>query len=325
MSDKLVELYYNDVDITEAELKHIYELDLVKEAKAIHNEVVLLCMSEHEYGTEGFKTILYRLFVHICNHIASNFLKLGYIFRKFKNLHMTEWDKYRSENRKTVSIVRSSNYSIIGNSNMPYPRGMISTYMDVLSKVLPCLTAFDMVNRSTSFNDICNVIYTRYSSGDFSIKNIPALEANMIDITNVKALFDKYNKMFDPKKGTDSRPFNTLFTSMDDFRAVGEILEKNNKFLYQVHTVMNKVDSANKHLKNTLKVVQNAKDSNDVTLTKQDLLSLSNACMFFAETTDMYGVTTQDYHRIEHNYVEVHRVIYANKLYEMDNSNVRKS
>ena len=318
MSNDLVELYFDDTTLSEDTLKSIMDKDLIKEARAIHNEVVLLCMSEHGYGTEGFKSIMYRIFMHICNNIAANFLKLGYIFRTFKNLKQTDWDKYRTENRATVAAIRGMNYNNICDMKMPYPRGMLSTYMDVLSKILPCLTAFDMVNRSKSFNEICKLIYTRYNNGDFSIKNIPALDANMTDITNVKNLFNQYNKMFDPKKGTDSREFKTLFTSIDDFKTIGDILEKNGKFLYQVHTVMNNVDNANKYLKDTLKVVQKAKDDDNISVTKEDLLSLSNACMFFAETTDMYGVTTQDYHRVEHNYVETYRVLYASKIRKLE-------
>jgi hypothetical protein len=47
------------------------------------------------------------------------------------------------------------------------------------------------------------------------------------------------------------------------------------------------------------------KRQDGVAISKEELSSLANACLFMAKTFDTYGLSVQDFHRVEHNHVEV--------------------
>lgn len=284
-------------------------MDLYTEATRLHAQIV----AASSVGTEGFKQLVLKLVNSLVGLFGKLYVKLKAISRTFSSLKITEWDEYKAKNIVLVNNNNTRNYSKLVNLSMPYPRGMKTTYFNALSKIVVCLDVFDMRNRSQSFLDICTDIQKNATKGVITT-DTPILQSQLTEVNSIVDLFNAYDKLFDPKMRTGEKRFGDLFTNQNEFKQVGALLSQNSKHLYQVQTVFKNVEAANKQLKGTLDAIGKMPDG---ALTKEQLMSLSNACMFFAKTTDMYGITIQDYHRVEHNYVEVHKSMVKQKVSEL--------
>lgn len=284
-------------------------MDLYAEATRLHAQVI----AASSVGTEGFKQLVLKFINSFVGLFGKLYVKIREIARKFHSLNLTEWDEYKVKNVVLVNNNNTRNYSKLVNLSMPYPRGMKTTYFNALSKIVVCLDVFDMRNRSQSFLDICTDIQKSAAKGTITT-DTPVLQSQMTETNSIVDLFNAYDKLFDPKMRTGEKRFGDLFTSQNEFKQVGALLSQNSKHLYQIQTIFKNVEAANKQLKKTLDTIGKMPDG---ALTKEQLMSLSNACMFFAKTTDMYGITVQDYHRVEHNYVEVHKSMVKQKVSEL--------
>lgn len=276
------------------------ETDIIKEAEELKILVNNLCCS----STESFKSIMLAIYEKIMSLIGSIALtfKRG-VLRAFRDLKQTELEEFSYKNSVFLNKFKRVNYNNIRGMKILYPDGLTTTYYDVTNKVVVCLASFNMLDRSKSFLDICNTIYDSVKSKKYK-RDIPALQENFSDVNSSKKYFEDFIKCYTKKKLPDKLPFGDLFLSMQEYVSTKDLLENNDKYQFQVARIHRNIDDCNELMKRCIKTIQSDNEVQE-SITKEDLLSMSNACMFFAKTVDMFGSTIMDFHTIEHNFVEM--------------------
>ena len=274
-------------------------IDIEKEAYELKMLVNNMCYA----STESFKNIMLSIYSKIMGLIGGIALQFKKITRLFNTLKQTELEEFSYKNGVFLNRLKKVNYNSLRNIKIPYPEGMSSSYFETTSKIVVCLNAFNMLDKSKSFLDICGSIINSILYKKLK-KDIPGLQEQVSDVENIKKLFSDYTKCYTTKKIEKEKPFGKLFLNMQEYISVKDLLEKNDKYQFQVKTIYRNVEDCNDIMKYGIKAIESEKDVQD-SITKEDLLSISNACMFFAKTIDMYGTTIMDFHSVEHNIVEM--------------------
>lgn len=280
------------------------EIDLLQEAYEIKLLVNNLCYTSQE----SFMNIvlsIYNKIKDLISGIALTFRKK--VYRHFNTLKQTELEEFLASNHHFLYLINKANYNDLRNIKVPYPEGMISTYLDVTSKVVNCLNSFDMLNRSKSFLTICTNIYEGVKNKGYR-SEMPELQKQMVETEDIKSLFQSYVRCFTKKKLSTKLDFGKLFLNMQEFKSVLSLFEENDKHQFQVKKIYRFINDGDRLIKLCISLLE--KDNTiRSSITREDLISISNACMFLAKTIDMYGTTITDYHTLEHNFVEVLKVL----------------
>ena len=274
--------------------------DLIKQAEELNVLIINLAYS----STESFKSIMLSIYSKIMTLIGAIALTFKRkVVRIFQSLKQTELEEFSYKNIVFLSRLKRANYNDLRNIKIPYPEGMISTYFDATNKNVTCLISFNMLERAESFKSICDTIYESVKNKKYK-KDLPGLDKQVIDVDNIKKLFETYIKCFTNKKTPNELQFGKLFLNMQEYVSTKDLLSNNDKYQFQVNKIYRLIEDCNELMKNCIKLVQDNKDIQE-SITREDLISMSNACMFFAKTTDMYGNTILDFHTIEHNFVQM--------------------
>lgn len=273
---------------------------LVTEAELLVSQTNLMAYS----GQEGLFDMMLRLLTGIANMVNKLFMTFKLVYRVFQGLKRTEWQDYKERYAVTLLRVRKAGYLQVADLSMPLPKGLTTTYVDVTQKILACLQACDMVERSKSFVDVSKNIRARLVEGTSTTEAIAVLFGQANEVQKINNLFVTYDKCFD-KSSANTAKFSKLYKSMDEFNLECTLLNDSEHFLYDIHAVYKALLDCDENMQAAVAAAKHLRSNSQVALSKDDLASLANACLFMAKTFDTFGLAAQDLHRVEHNHVEV--------------------
>lgn len=255
-------------------------------------------------GQEGLFDLMLRLLTGIANMISKLFNSFKIVYRAFQGLKRTEWQDYKERYAMTLLRIRKTGYLEVADLNMPLPKGLTTTYVDVTQKILACLQACDMEVRAKSFVKVSETIKARLVEGASTTEAVALLFGQANEVQKINNLFVTYDKCFD-KSSANSAKFSKLYRSMDDFNLECTLLSDNERFLHEIHSVYKYLLECDANMQASVVAAKHLQSNAQVSLSKDDLSSLANACLFMAKTFDTFGLAAQDLHRVEHNHVEV--------------------
>lgn len=274
------------------------------------NQLVSQCNFLQHTGQEGFFDLLFKLLTGIADLIGRLFRTFKLVYRVFQGLKRTELHDYRERNLATIIRIKNVNYQEASTVQVPLPKGLNTTYVDVTQKILTCLQLCDMKNRAKSFATTSKNLATRIQNSIPTHDSIAVLFEQSNEIQQINQAFSRYDKCFD-KSSANQAEFGKLFQSSDEFQLEFNLLNDNANFMYDIHSVYKSLEECNDSMQLAVQYATIRKKGGGeiTTISKEELTSLSNACLFIAKTFDTYGLSVQDLHRIEHNYIEVMKTI----------------
>lgn len=260
-------------------------------------------------GKEGFFDFMFRLLTGIADLIGRLFRNFKLVYRVFRGLKRTELHDYTERYLATVVRIKNINYREASIVQIPLPKGLNTTYVDVTQKILACLQLCDMKNRAKSFAVTSKNLATKVQNSIPTNDSIAVLFEQSTQIEQINNFFNQYDKCFD-KSSANQADFGKLFRSSDEFQLEFNLLNDHAKYMYDIHSVYKSLEECNDSMQQAVQAAKARKNNNAMTtISKEELVSLSNACLFMAKTFDTYGLSVQDLHRVEHNYVEVMKTI----------------
>lgn len=290
-----------DASLALAEYSPLMFSELVPDAELLVSQ----CNTLQFIGKEGFMDIIYRLMTGIANMVSRLFRTFKIVYRIFKDLKRTEWQDYRERYPASIARIKRASYMDLQGLKMPLPKGLNTTYVDATQKIIACLKACDMTTRSKSFVQVSENIHRKLSEGSATSGIITVLFEQAGEVNQINKLFQIYDKCFD-KSSANEAEFNKLYKSTDEFSLECSLLTDHDHFLYDIHSVYKALNDCDSYMQESLSVLNALKNKNDgPSISKEELTSLANACLFMAKTFDTYGLSIQDFHRVEHNHVEV--------------------
>lgn len=275
----------------------------VSDVLTIENDLKQLKLSFLTPGCEGLISLILRFFTKLADTIGSLLNNFRMVYRAFRGLKRAEIHTFQEKNFATIRRVKSQSFFDLAMLPMPKPKGLTSTYLDATNALTLCLNACDMVNRSKSFVEISENILERVEIGATVAPIIGALNGTSSEVTQITNLYGEVTKCF-TNNHMGTAPFKSLFRSMDEFSQVHDELDKSCSNEYDVTPVFKNLEKCSSNFEQILNTLKKQKDA-DVVLNKDEIVSMSDACLFMAKTFDTYGLSLQDLNRVEHNYVEV--------------------
>lgn len=255
------------------------------------------------YGHEDFGNFVKRIMANVLNIIVRLLNRYKNVLRLFQNLKRTELRMYEERQLGTVMRVKSVAYVDVAELPCPIPKGMSKVgYVEATTALISCLRLLDMNERCEAFVDACSNIKTRVIQGQAGVAAAEILN-QMSDLKSITAAFANCDKLFNGNNA-ETRPFMNLFDTKQEFLDEYKMLLDAEDYQYSVHRIFVKLEKCNNLLEEVVKAAEK-----NIIIAKEDLRSLANACLFMAQTFDMFGLTVQDLHRVEHNYVEILKLI----------------
>lgn len=251
---------------------------------------------------ESFSDGLVRLFAGTVNtlmHFVHTF-KTG-IFRSYRTLKRTELVYYHESNSVSVRRIFDLEFSSVKSLEIPIPNKMQGTYKEVSLRGITALRAFNMLARTSALK--VQVKRLRDSVlGTGTAANI--VPSDIQDLPVITASFKEFDAVM---KGPSRRsvPFSEFIQNKEEFKEVDALLLDSAKYQYEVEKVATNLDTTSALMNEILTFLQKGMG----TLTKEDLVSISQLMLFYAKIFDMYGLVVQDMARVEHNFVEVLKLV----------------
>lgn len=255
-------------------------------------------------GQEGFFNAITRMFAGLCNtflHILNN-AKTN-IFRFYRTLKRTELVYYHEANLVSVKRILSRNYGEVNSLDVPIPNKMSGTYPQTIVALVDFLKALQMEVRFKAIVNFSENLRDKIISGvEFDVR-AGMIPAN--DLVGISQKFKDYNKYLSDIKSIRTKRFSEVFPQETDLKFCDDTLYNVADFQYSVA----RIESAVNDVASNFQAIINAIQNKDIELSKQALTSLSDISMYYAKLFDMFGVAVQDLTRVEHNFVEVLKVI----------------
>ncbi len=290
---------YPDYDeIQNGDYVSFLELEKQAERDLVYLEKYLHCTYGKElYSPNGLTRLLagvLNTFGHIANTFKTN------LFRSYRVLKRTELVYYNEANIATLPRILNVQYDMVRNLEIPVPDKMVVPYMDAVDQGYGLLVMFDMKNTTNIFVADLEKILEKVmgaTTPDIVVHHSDRLPA-------IVKSFKKFDSYF---KGTKkpTYPFTKMFRSMTEFRDVHTALVRAADFHYSVERIVSNMDKST----NLLKSILSFMEKDGVELPKETIVQLSELTLYYAKVFDMFGVIIQDMARIEHNFVEVLKVV----------------
>ena len=271
-------------------------LNQMKELDAIDFDIV---------GIENLSSILKRLlagifntFFHVLNTAKTN------IFRSYKNLKRTELVYYKESNLVSYGRIFNREMSLLTSLDTPIPYKMGVTYFHAISKTIAFLDVMGLANRVKSFLQYSEELRNEVLSSAMTSNKLPTLSVIAGDLERLSKEFKALDNCFKDKP-VRFKKFIEVFPTKDEFVQCEKILYDATKYQYEVASIHSTMESIGENFTKIISFL----DKSTLNLTKEELMSLSKVTLFFAKIFDMYGVAIRDLTRLEHNYVEVLKMI----------------
>ena len=242
---------------------------------------------------------------NIMGHIVTLFTTN--VFKFYKSLKRTEIRYYNNSNKVSMLRIFSQSYDELSNIEIPFPNGMTVTYMEALDKTIVALTNLDIMTRANLAVTVSDKILKGLKSGSVMNDIIKSGVASS-DTTNVKDVVEAAKKCIDEKKNTsnDIKTFKELFISIADFKKCNDMALDCDKFVDIVNAVHKKMGICSDNFTEIVKVIERSAGNG---VTKDDVENLSTLAYTLADTFDMFSMMMFNFHKLEHNLVEVYRKI----------------
>ena len=274
---------------------------------AFENEITALKMGGNMYGSEGFTDVALRLLTGVADFVSRLFSTYKLVYRSFRDLKRTEIDSYHEKYLATYGRVKRLNFTAINEVQIPLPRNLQVTYLVATNQLLVCLKMCDMVNRSKSFMSTTKTIEGLLRDGGSATSSLTLMYGQQGDIKNLELVHAAAEKCFGSKSSTTGE-FGKFFSNMTDFDTVGNLLIAGSQYEYDTGKVYSNLQTCEENMRSSLAHAK-ARKSNGIPLSKTELIALSDGCVFMAKTFDLFGVTVQDFNKVEHNYVETCKLL----------------
>lgn len=252
---------------------------------------------------EGLADGITRMFTGVLNtlmHVVHTFKTNTTKF--YKTLKRTELVYFKESNEVTVRRIFNFDYEMMSGLEIPVPNKMTGTYKDVTTKTVNFLSSLDMETRSSLFVKQTDQLRDRVLSGEEGLDSLIQIAPE--DLPILTKTFKTLNLCFVGPSSPRKR-LSDVLPSKEEMKEVYNLLLNSADFQYGVQRVEANLDSSTKNLNDILAFLQ----KNTGTLTKRDLMDLSTVAMFYAKVFDMYGVAVQDLSRVEHNFVDILKLI----------------
>lgn len=229
------------------------------------------------------------------------------VFKFYKSLKRTEIRYYNQSNKFTMVRMFSQDYEDLSKIIIPFPNGMIVTYMEALEKTITALDKLDILTRANLAVTVSSKILDGLKSGSVMNDIIKSGVASS-DTTNVRDVVNAAKKCIDERKNTsnDKKYFKELFTSLADFEKCNEMALDCDKFVDTVNAVHKKMATCSDNFTEIVKTIERSAGNG---VTKDDVENLSTLAYTLADTFDMFSAMMFNFHKLEHNLVEVYKVI----------------
>lgn len=263
----------------------------------------LLKANFDQIGQESLPTIITSFFIKLVNlllRIFNNFKTT--IFGLFKDLKRTELRAYIESHPASIKRILKYNYTMLADIKIPIPKGMIKPYKVVSETLSTSLATFDMTNKSKSFHNKVDDIRQRVLSS--SAPDAASLR-DINDIQILTRVSKDVENCFSKLQPTKEVQFSQVFKDDTCLVDTYNVLLNAEKYEHEVTVVYNYLQHSVSKMQEILNFIQNGHES----LTKTDLLELSASCTYLANVFDMYGYVVQTLTIVEHNFVEVLKVI----------------
>ena len=217
----------------------------------------------------------------------------------FKDLKRTELQEFEDSNKISLSRVLKYPYEFLASNNVVVPKGMIKPYKVTTEKIKGCLDTLDMVNRSEkALASVDNVLNMLMSNTKLQVKQDTI---NIGELRSLEQIFKQENACFSPFRRCEELPFSKVFESDHCLKDTYELLSNTVIYEQDVSKVYNTLERIYQKFEQILRLIE----SDQVNVTKSDLLMLSGQTTTLAKLFDMYGVVISDLQRVEHNFVIV--------------------
>ncbi len=254
-------------------------------------------------GTEGFVDSVFSLLTGLANMVSRLFSTFKMVYRSFRGLKRTELHSYQEKYPASIMRVKRLSYQDLSDVDVPLPKGLKTTYQDALQKVLTVLKACDMVNRSKSFVAVARKFESQLRTGIDTRTTSGGLYTQQQEILQINNLFKKSEQCFDGTSAS-SKKFHQLFSSTEEFASVHDLLDSGCQYEYDVASVYSNLEECEKLMNESVQHAKLRKNTGSIPISKAELVSLSESCLFMAKTFDTFGLAIASFNKIEHNYVE---------------------
>lgn len=256
-------------------------------------------------GEEGFTSFITRALTGILNLLLRliNNVK-AIIKRPIADLQRTELHKFVNDHKVTMMRILSVKYSTLVDLIVPSPVGMIKPYKVTSEAISNTLNIMKMDERVSDALVSVKEITDALSSGNTI--NMRNNRVNLGDIKSFESVYKKSTSCFNPGLRNQDKRFDEVFPSDHCLKEAYEILDKGVEHEYCVSQVFKTLEK----LYAQYELILNLVSQEDVSITKNDLMILSEQTTTLAKMFDMYGITINDLQSVEHNFV---LVLYAIK------------
>ena len=256
-------------------------------------------------GEEGFTSFITRALTGILNlllRIINNVKAI--IKRPIADLQRTELHKFVNDHKVTMMRILSVKYSTLVDLIVPSPVGMIKPYKVTSEAISNTLNIMKMDERVSDALVSVKEITDALSSGNTI--NMRNNRVNLGDIKSFESVYKKSTSCFNPGLRNQDKRFDEVFPSDHCLKEAYEILDKGVEHEYCVSQVFKTLEK----LYAQYELILNLVSQENASITKNDLMILSEQTTTLAKMFDMYGITINDLQSVEHNFV---LVLYAIK------------
>lgn len=268
--------------------------------KSLSQYKYLVTYDFNEVGLESFGSEILRIITGILDTVLkllNNFKAT--VLGTFKDLKRTELQEYEDSNKITLQRVLRYPYEFLANQNVVVPRGMVKPYKVTTEKIKGCLDVLDMVNRSEkALASVNNVLNMLMSNTKLQVKQDTI---NVGELRSLEHIFKEENNCFSVFKRCEELPFSKVFVSDHCLKDTYDLLSNTVIYEQDVSRVYNILNTIYQKFEQILRLVE----SNQVNITKSDLIMLAGQTTTLAKLFDLYGTVITDLQRVEHNFVLV--------------------
>lgn len=223
----------------------------------------------------------------------------------FTSAIRSELKAYVESNRLKVKQVHGLQYTDVANIDMPIPRGMKTSYVDMVSIIYESMKKLDMINRMKIASESIKRIHDAIAANK-GIDSEVQQAFTSFDPKTKAAIAVRMRKVQDTKDAFIKEPFSKVFASMGDFTSASEDLLMLTQLYHDTQHVHKYLERIEEYVENIIEMLT---DNNDANITKQNIKDLGNITHLYASVFDMYGQVMICFHRVDHNFVECYKTL----------------
>jgi hypothetical protein len=266
-------------------------------------------LNDEEYvmGTEGILTIFARIidsFISVFNNVKSSLLKFTKLVKR------SELKYFIESNYTNVKLINRTDYTKIATLEVPVPVGMKVNYVEFTKVITNLIESINMVNKTRETLKLVKDIKMGLHAKDkVNIKGPISNLYMLFDKEYSNRIFKELKKIIDLNaKKVEEIKFGDLFKSMKEFtQCIDDVLSLT--YIYDhINTTSKIVDDIIREFDDIIEILER----NQISIDKKDIKNLNDVAYLCAQMFEQYGSLTVVYNKLEHNLVEVYKVLKSN-------------